>query len=537
MTSRSATPPPPAAASTAGLSRRALLQGVAAAGGLPAALAALDALSPLRPAAAAGPPALPPRQGRRVLVVGGGVSGLVAALEMRRAGWQVRVLEAADRPGGRCLTLRAGDTLQEEGGPPQRADWDAAPHLYFNAGPARIPHHHRAILGYCRALGVPLEVLVNENRAALLQADAAGSGAPVPMRRVQADLRGLVAELAAKALDRGALEAPLTEADLLSLRAMLRRFGALDAELRYRGSARAGWAQPPGPGLDPPRPVQPLDPRLLLEPGIWAGATFAEGINYAATMLQPVGGMDAIPRALAAALGDEVLVKGAEVVSLRRLPGGGGGARITWRRTADGAVQEETAEQVLLALPAPVLAALDTDFAPERIAALRALPQAGAAKLAFQAERRFWEEDLAIYGGISWTTRDATQLWYPSSGFHAAKGILVGAYIWDEPQAERFAARSPEARAAAAAEDGEALHPGLYARHVGRPVSVAWGRMPRARGAWAEWGASPDLGAALLLRSPEGPYHFAGDHLSWLPGWQEGAVHSAWAALEGMARG
>jgi monoamine oxidase len=60
--------------------------------------------------------------------------------------------------------------------------------------------------------------------------------------------------------------------------------------------------------------------------------------------------------------------------------------------------------------------------------------------------------------------------------------------------------------------------------------------MPRARGAWVEWGAAPDLAAAALLLSPEGPYHFAGDHLSWLPGWQEGAVQSAWAALEGMAR-
>ena len=42
---------------------------------------------------AAAAPALP-RGGRRVLVVGGGIAGLVAALEMQRAGWSVRVLEA-----------------------------------------------------------------------------------------------------------------------------------------------------------------------------------------------------------------------------------------------------------------------------------------------------------------------------------------------------------------------------------------------------------------------------------------------------------
>ena len=511
------------------LSRRAVIHGIATAGGLPAALATLGALAPAPAAGLAGPPVLPPRR-TRVLVVGGGVAGLVAAFELRRAGWPVRVLEAGARPGGRCVTLRAGDLVEELDGTTQHVAWDAAPHLYFNPGPARIPHHHRAILGYCRTLGVPLEVLVNENRAALLQADGANGGAPLTLRRVQAELRGIVAELAAKALDHAALEAPLTTADLEALRAMLRGFGALDRHLRWRGSSRAGWAVPPGTALDPPQPLPLLDPRLLLEPAFWLGASFAEGVDYAATMLQPVGGMDAIPRALAAALGD-ALVLGATVVSLRRTETG---ARILWRG-GDGTLREELADRLLITLPAPVLAALDTDFAPPRRAALAALPYAAAAKLAFQCERRFWEEDLAIYGGISFTTRDATQLWYPSHGFHAAKGILVGAYLWGGPAGERFAARSPEARAAAAIADGSALHPG-YAQEVRLPVSVAWSRMPRARGAWAEWGTAPDRGAAALLRRPEGPYHFAGDHLSWLPGWQEGAVLSAWAALEGLAR-
>ena len=88
--------------------------------------------------------------------------------------------------------------------------------------------------------------------------------------------------------------------------------------------------------------------------------------------------------------------------------------------------------------------------------------------------------------------------------------------------------------AAAAAADGEALHPG-YAREVAHPVSVSWPRMPRARGAWTEWTEAQRRDLHPMLRAPEGPYHFAGEHLSFLPGWQEGAVLSAWAALEGLA--
>jgi monoamine oxidase len=445
------------------------------------------------------------------------------------------VLEAEARAGGRCVTLRSGDTVREIGHPAQRVGWDAAPHLYFNPGPARIPHGHRAVLGLCRELGVPLEPMVNENRATLLHNGAAG--AVLPLRRVSADLRGTVAELAAKSLTRAALDAPFTEADLEALRAMLRGFGALDADLRYRGSRRAGWDEPPG-ASSPGRLLPPLDPRALLDPAFWQTATFSEGVDYAATMLQPVGGMDRIAAALHAALGDSVLL-GCEVVALRRRAvdggagGGGGGATVAWRQ--EGAVREAAFDRVLCALPPPLLRELDADFAAERRAGLRALVSHPAGKLAFHAARRFWEEDAAIYGGISWTTRNATQIWYPSHGFGAAGGgILVGSYVWDALPALRFMALTPAARAASAAADGEALHPG-YAREVGHPVSVSWPRMPRARGAWTEWTEAQRRDLYGALRAPEPPYHFAGEHFSFLPGWQEGAVLSAWAAVETMA--
>ena len=45
-----------------------------------------------------------------------------------------------------------------------------------------------------------------------------------------------------------------------------------------------------------------------------------------------------------------------------------------------------------------------------------------ADKVAFEAPRRWWEADLGLYGGISWTSRDINQIWYPSSGFNGKKG-------------------------------------------------------------------------------------------------------------------
>jgi monoamine oxidase len=160
------------------------------------------------PEAYAGPPALPPGSGdgTTIAILGAGIAGMTAAYELRKAGYDCRILEARSRPGGRNWTIRAGDRIVERD-TAQACVFDAEPHLYLNAGPARLPPHHRGILSYCREFGVPLEVMVNDNRAALFQDDRAFGGKPVVARRVINDGRGFIAELLAKAIDGTALDA------------------------------------------------------------------------------------------------------------------------------------------------------------------------------------------------------------------------------------------------------------------------------------------------------------------------------------------
>ena len=179
------------------------------------------------PDAYAGPPALPPGNAAQIVIIGAGIAGMVLAWELRKAGYAPLILEARARPGGRNWSLRGGDVVHETGSV-QHVAGTAAPHLYFNPGPARLPYHHEGILSYCRELGVPLEVMCNDNRGALMQNDAAFDGKPQRNRQVVNDIRGYVAELAAKAVDKDALTQAVSTEDKERMRGFLRAFGALD---------------------------------------------------------------------------------------------------------------------------------------------------------------------------------------------------------------------------------------------------------------------------------------------------------------------
>jgi len=508
------------------LSRRTLIHLVGRAGGIGAAYRTMAAMGLLAvPAAYAGPPALPPGNGRRVLILGAGIAGMVACWELLQAGYDPLVLEARKRTGGRNWSLRSGDEVLERNSV-QHVHWPTGPHLYFNPGPARLPYHHEGILSYCRMLDVPVEVMCNDNRGALMQDDRAFGGAPQSNRAVVNDARGYIAELAAKAVDRDALVADVTVEDKERLRAFLRAFGALDKDLAYRGSTRAGYATPPGGGDQEATAPQPLDLRQILASDFWQGPMqFGEFSTMAATMLQPVGGMGRIGEAFGRKLHQQIVL-GAEVTALRRAASG---ARVVWRDAAGGEHAEEAAI-VLVTLPFPVLRGIDADFASATKAAIGAVEYVSAGKVAFLAERRFWEEDHAIYGGISWTSREITQIWYPSAGLHQQRGVLVGAYIWSEDIGNRFAARTPAERLEAALADGEALHP-EYRRWLGKGVSVAWPNIPYSGGAWAEWSPEARAQHYPVLLKGDGPFLFCGEHISHITGWQEGAVRSAHYAL------
>jgi monoamine oxidase len=472
--------------------------------------------------------------GTNIAILGAGIAGMTAAYELSKAGYNCTILEARDRPGGRCWTIRSGDVIKEMDSQ-QTCPFDQADHLYLNPGPARIPYHHQALLGYCKEFGVPMQVIVNENRAAYFQSDNAFDRQPMLNRRITNDSRGYIAEMLAKAINKNALDAELSMEDKERILEFVKSFGSLDADYLYKGSGRAGYATPPGAGMTAGETYEPIDLSELLKSDFWEyKLNFGEGYHQAATMLEPVGGMDQIAKAFERQV-SSLITYNAEVSELRQT---GQGVRVVYTNTATGTAEALEADFAICTFPLSVLAGIDADFSPAFKAAIATGGESyvKAAKIGFQANRRFWEEDHQIYGGISWTEHDITQIWYPAAGFHAEKGIIVGAYIWDNPIGDRIGAMTLTQRLNKAIEEGETVHP-EYGQEVSPAtgVSIAWDKVPYSQGGWIEWEDEARETAYPILNQPDGSIYLAGEHLSYLTGWQEGAVLSAHQAVQGIA--
>jgi monoamine oxidase len=512
--------------------RRALLTRIGAVAGGSAVYLAMTALGMAAESTYAGPIRLEgDPKGASVLILGAGVAGMVAALELRQAGYKVTVLDYNARPGGRTWTIRGGDRYEELGGAVQECRF--AEGLYLNPGPWRLPYHHRGMLDYCRRLGVALEPFIQVNHNAYIHGRSAYGGVPQRYRTVQADFHGGIAELLAKAVNADTLDHLVSKDDREALLASLRSFGALDADWRYRtgptASYRRGWERPPGGGVGGAPEVSEVGSAGdVLKSGLWRALAIAQEFDYQTTLFQPVGGMDMIARGFARKVGDLIRLN-TKVTSIRQ---DGQGVSASWTDTKTGEVGQSRADWCVCTIPLSVLSQIEMNVGPKLAAAIAAVPYAPGLKIGLQFRRRFWEQDEAIYGGISYTDLPITQIGYPNTGYLAdGPGVLLGAYPFG-PYAYEFTALPPEERIARAVAWGAQIHP-QYKAEFEHGVAVGWHRVPGNLGCFGMWSAEARRAHYQDLCAMDGRIVLAGEHASYIPAWQEGALLSS---LDAIAR-
>src|SRR5450432_2868881 len=292
---------------SSGVSRRQLLRMIGLTAGNAAMYQAMSSLGFAADSTYTGPINLKGApKGASVLVLGAGIAGMVAAYELRAAGYQVQVLEYNSRPGGRNWTLRGGDKYTELGGYAQECQFDKD--QYINPGPWRLPYHHRGILSYCKKLNVPLEPFIQINYHAYVHSKKGFGGKPQRYREVKADYQGQVAELLAKATKQNALDQQVNAEDRERLLESLRDWGALDKNFQYvaslRSNERRGYERPLGGGLDArPEYSKPIGLSDILKSGIWQGIGAGDEYDMQQSLMQPVGGMGRIGEAFGRELG------------------------------------------------------------------------------------------------------------------------------------------------------------------------------------------------------------------------------------------
>ena len=338
----------------------------------------------------------------RIVVVGAGISGLVAAYELSRAGHNVTVLEARERVGGRVLTLRT----------------PFAPGHIAEAGAARILPEHDLTLGYARHFGLELDRFYPED--------------------------GFF--------------------------------------LGFRGGERE-----------------------LIPPGTFLG----ERPDF----VKIRSGSDRLPEAFAAALGERV-VTGSPVTGIVA------GSTVS-TQCANGRTYES--DRVLVTVPVPVLAGIR--FSPALSAEKTEAMTGGfryqnATRVFVRFRTRFWEaEDLNGWGTTDWPE----ELWHPTWDAAGPEGVLL-TYVYGT-RADDLDGLDGDDRVARVVDHWGDFLPGISS-HVVSGTSHSWRRDPWSRAAWAWPTPTQDRELASALARPEGPLHFAGEHISGAQGWMQGALES-----------
>jgi monoamine oxidase len=467
--------------------------------------------------------------GASVLILGAGLAGMSAAYELQKLGYRCTILEARARAGGRCWSIRKGSVNEEVGQGVHAAGFDEG--QYFNAGPSRIPHHHGLTLHYCKELKVALQVYNNVNENAYYYSEGKGplSNKKIRVREVHNDMRGWTAELLAKGLDGGRIDAGMSKEDGMKLIEYLRAEGGLDIDKLYMASARRGYIDAPGPGDKEGKIGEPLSLLAMLESGL-LDPDFYNVAEYTyelqGTLFQAVGGMAKIAAAFEQQVGGLIRYQ-AEVRSIHNQEQG---VKVVYKD--NGVEKEIAAEYCICTIPLPVLSNIDHNFSSDVSRAIDSVVYMSTGKIGLQFKRRFWEEDEGIYGGITHTNNQLTQIFYPSYDYLGGKGILIGYYNFND-KAVATGNLSYQQREQLALDKGSLIHP-QYRQEFQRSFSVSWHKTKYNLGGWALYSADERQTLYKPLLQPGGRVYFAGEHMTYLNAWMAGAFESARSVVSAL---
>lgn len=438
------------------------------------------------------------RQGRarKVIILGAGISGLAAGLQLVKDGHDVAILEARTRPGGRVYTIRE----------------PFSDGLHAEAGAGRIPLSHRLTLDYIKRYRLKLDPFFPEKGGRVFlwrgkRSIVATGQVPGPKvslefavnfteneRKVGFDgLEKLYLEPAQERIRQqpfaGWPHENLASWGRISFREFLKQQGASDDAVEFLAG-----------GFEEDSAIDFLHDSISHLPKMW----------------KIRGGNDLLPRAMAGELKSQIRY-GAEVIHISQDTAG---VAVNFKIGPD--VQEVRADRLICTLPFTVLRGIGVSpvWSEKKGAAIRNMYCGPVTRVLVQARTRFWEKQGL--NGFASVDRPM-EFWSPTFNQPGTRGIVMS-YMY-ERMASEYSALDELARIQKSLELFERLQPGLKDQFE-TATTWSWSEEKYSRGAFLVARPGDTEGIVPHAGSVEGRVHFAGEHTSPWPGWIQGALHS-----------
>ncbi|MDV3458519.1 NAD(P)/FAD-dependent oxidoreductase [Sphingomonas sp. HF-S4] len=478
-----------------GVTRRTLIQGIAAAG-LAAALP--------RPARAFA--------GGRVAIIGGGIAGLSALHHLREAGVDAQVYEGRARTGGRMFTHR-----------PASGPW-------FEVGGQLVNTDHDDMQKLCERFGIKLVDRKAEPHRTLILGDGRLLG--------EAELAEALRPIAAQ-IDK---DSARLDKDFARVAAELDRMSIAGYLDKHRALIGKPWVR------------ELLEATSRTEYGVEPSHASAVELVFAlptvdGTRVEVLGGSDeryvmqggssSLIEAMSAHYADRITMG----KRLLRVESARGGVRLGF---LDGSSAE--AETVIVAVPAPLLRQIDwrvplppvwRDFIAEMELGYNEKVQAATGATP-------WRAPMGVGGELWQTSAQAGWALGWDGSVHRADGVAP-VWTWFLGGDEARTEEAPSALSAGFAASAETAIPGLGAAATGPFARTNWHAQAMTLGAYVNFrpGQITRFARLLCVESDDpaerhvpaaGRIHFAGEHLSEAyPGYMNGGAQTGRVAAEAIS--
>jgi len=432
--------------------------------------------------ALAGPAAFSQRARHSCVVIGAGFAGLAAAYKLKTAGWNVTVLEARDRIGGRVYSHKfPGTDLTCELG----AEW--------------VGESHERIKALCHDFGIALQrhqfddYLLRDGRVYRPGQWGFSSQAKAAFQKLIAGYDKLT---------------PLAKArlDKYDWWNYLEKVGFTEDDLLLRDLMDS---------TDFGESIRHVSAFSAL-------AEYAESSPHNEMDYKMTGGNVRLAEEFAKRIGAENIRLNSPVIEIKQLKG-----MVTVKTATDSiscdAVVCTTPTQSLLKIK------FDPPLPASQQAAAEQLTYARICKNSVLYDKRFWKAEN--FSMVSDTT--AHYYFHSTQNQSGQQGILTSYAIGEK--ADVLASQSDMRRMRIITEDiadFDADAPKL-ARGIS---SYAWQRDPYTDGAYALYRPGQWFGIRPILQRPHGKVLFAGEHLADWQGFMEGAIETGEAAAANIIR-